>query len=416
MSHTADPSLSSFVPHPSTASGLPSLLPNESLILTIDSLEVRYTLPSTSTQLRTLISTSYLTSHNFCFTTSNNALKAIPLKSVVYEGKDSLESYTSFMGRNPKVKFIVRESEPVSIVKSGQQTSTCFLSVTDGLIILKTDLQKTVHEKLDLALFRKEWLNDVNSSNNKKKEEGFKASGAGIGGIIRRKKEKQSTASAQINAAFDGDLESLMRNAKNVLQLAEKCKAKMSREDCSDVDELSKMLEGMGVVGGVTKEEAGDDYMGMLAREINDWIVPKLKKMDSDKGKIPIMNITDLYVLYNRARGLDFISPSDLLSSLKGAERMFKGFRLKDFGGVKCVVGKSFREEVLCKRILDEVGEKGRNVYGLSKILGVNEVMGKCIVEELEVGEKVCRDEGVEGTKFFKNEFDRFCEEAGITM
>lgn len=32
------------------------------------------------------------------------------------------------------------------------------------------------------------------------------------------------------------------------------------------------------------------------------------------------------------------------------------------------------------------------------------------------MGGKVCRDEGVEGTKFFKNEFDRFCKEAGVTV
>ena len=45
-----------------------------------------------------------------------------------------------------------------------------------------------------------------------------------------------------------------MRNAKNVITLATKCKAKLSRENGGgEVDELSKMLEGMGIVGGVTK-------------------------------------------------------------------------------------------------------------------------------------------------------------------
>ncbi|GMH71687.1 hypothetical protein TrST_g1407 [Triparma strigata] len=357
---------------------------------------------------------AYLTSHFLVFTTGSDTLKSIPLKSIVYEGKESVEAYTSFMGRNPKVKFHVRKSDPVAIVKSGQHTSTSFLDVIDGVIVVKSDLQKTILEKLTQALERKEWKNDDSETSKKRPDEGFKASGAGIGGIIRRKKEKQSVASKQIDEAFDGDLESLMRNAKNVITLATKCKAKLSREDGGgEVDELSKMLEGMGIVGGVTKDSAGDNYTSQLAREINDWLIPTLHNK-SKTSSTPIINVTDVYVMYNRARGVDFISPKDLIMGLEHAEKMFKGFKRKDFMGVKCVVGKQFREDIVASKILNWVEESGKTVDFLSKNLGVNEVMGKCIVEEVEGGGKLVRDEGVEGTKFFKNEFDRFFEQAGI--
>ena len=58
--------------------------------------------------------------------------------------------------------------------------------------------------------------------------------------------------------------------------------------------------------------------------------------------------MTDVYVMYNRARGVDFISPKDLIMGLEHAEKMFKGFKRKDFMGVKCVVGKQFREVRAC--------------------------------------------------------------------
>ena len=101
--------LSTFPLHPSTPSGLPQLPSTHTLILTLPDSEIRFVppppAPASTKQIRIPLKTLWLTSRSLVFLPEGQQnLKHIPLSNIKPQ---TIETYTSFLGRNPKVKFQV---------------------------------------------------------------------------------------------------------------------------------------------------------------------------------------------------------------------------------------------------------------------------------------------------------------------
>lgn len=113
--------------------------------------------------------------------------------------------------------------------------------------------------------------------------------------------------------------------------------------------EVYALLEDLGITSPVTIEVAGAKaFHKEMAKEVADFLLtpppgrPSL--IDQHQG---MLLLTDLYCLFNRARGTALVSPDDLLRACELlAGLQVEGLRLRSFeSGVKAVQSKAHSEE-----------------------------------------------------------------------
>uniref|UniRef100_A0A3Q4H870 Vacuolar protein-sorting-associated protein 36 n=1 Tax=Neolamprologus brichardi TaxID=32507 RepID=A0A3Q4H870_NEOBR len=120
-----------------------------------------------------------------------------------------------------------------------------------------------------------------------------------------------------------------------------------------------------------------------------------------------MMALTEVYCLVNRARGMELLSPEDLVNACKMFESLKLPLRLRVFdSGVMVVQLQSHSEEEMIASALDNVSEKGSlTAEEFAKLLGLSVLLSK---ERLLLAEKMghlCRDDSVEGLRFYPNLF-----------
>jgi EAP30/Vps36 family. len=212
-----------------------------------------------------------------------------------------------------------------------------------------------------------------------------------------------------------------------------------------DTTELTGMLQGMGMITALTRESAEDKmFHELLARQICDFLSEN-KAFKTSLGGSGIMTLTDVYCLYNRARGANMISPEDLLEALEKMEGLGLGMKLREFdaSGVKVLQEIGFDDSVMAKKLMeymdrkeeeDEGGKSGDAGIVMSYFLSVSGSGGRkdtkndgrkmhvgvtsleaarilkisplLANEQLLAAERngyLCRDVTLEGTRFFRN-------------
>jgi len=75
----------------------------------------------------------------------------------------------------------------------------------------------------------------------------------------------------------------------------------------------------------VNKDVAGKNFHSQLAQEVEKFLSVIIDKFGGVIGMI------DLYCMYNRARGTDFISPEDLKLSCRKLNVSSKRFFIKEY-------------------------------------------------------------------------------------
>ncbi|TRY83177.1 hypothetical protein DNTS_020675 [Danionella cerebrum] len=111
-----------------------------------------------------------------------------------------------------------------------------------------------------------------------------------------------------------------------------------------------------------------------------------------------MMALTEVYCLVNRARGMELLSPEDLVNACKMFESLKLPLRLRVFdSGVMVVQLQSHSEEEMIASALDNVSDKGSlTAEEFAKLLGLSVLLAK---ERLLLAEKMghlCRDDSVE--------------------
>jgi len=219
--------------------------------------------------------------------------------------------------------------------------------------------------------------------------------------------------------------------------------------EVEDTTELTGMLQGMGMITALTRESAQDKlFHEMLARQICDFLSNN-KAFKMSRGGSGIMTLTDVYCLYNRARGANMISPDDLLEALGKMEGLGLGMKLREFdaSGVKVLQEVGFDDSVMAKKLMEymermEEEENGggksnsggimsyflsggggggeasasKSTGGKQFHVGVTSLEAARILkispllanEQLFAAERngyLCRDTTLEGTRFYRNLF-----------
>ncbi|KAI6650516.1 hypothetical protein LOD99_7567 [Oopsacas minuta] len=228
----------------------------------------------------------------------------------------------------------------------------------------------------------------------------------GISGIERKLEQKRQDAGRDINVAFK-DLKALMDKAQEMVSLINTFATRMEQSKGSVVEDetikLKSVLLSVGIDNPVTKSSHGSTtvYHQELARELSKFLVKLLP------GENGIITLADLYCRFNRARGLELVSPDDVFNACTLFERMGLPVRLKKFeSGVLCVLGASHSESEVVKRVGDLVMKhKCLSVQELSAYLHISVLLAQ---EHMLLAERVgalCRDDSVDGLKFYTNRF-----------
>ncbi|XP_045544806.1 vacuolar protein-sorting-associated protein 36 isoform X1 [Salmo salar] len=145
-----------------------------------------------------------------------------------------------------------------------------------------------------------------------------------------------------------------------------------------------------------------------LSRSIANKIKDKQGDITEDEERGGMMALTEVYCLVNRARGMELLSPEDLVNACKLFESLKLPLRLRVFdSGVMVVQLQSHSEEEMISSALDNVTDKGSlTAEEFAKLLGLSVLLSK---ERLLLAEKMghlCRDDSVEGLRFYPNLFN----------
>uniref|UniRef100_A0A665XCJ8 Vacuolar protein-sorting-associated protein 36 n=1 Tax=Echeneis naucrates TaxID=173247 RepID=A0A665XCJ8_ECHNA len=211
-----------------------------------------------------------------------------------------------------------------------------------------------------------------------------KTRAVGIVGIERKIEERRKETDKNISEAFE-DLSKLMVKAKEMVELsrsiANKIKDKQGDITEDETIRFKSYLLSMGIANPVTREThgSGTHYHMQLAKQLGDMLQAPL----------------------------ELLSPEDLVNACKMFESLKLPLRLRVFdSGVMVVQLQSHSEEEMIASALDNVSEKGSlTAEEFAKLLGLSVLLSK---ERLLLAEKMghlCRDDSVEGLRFYPNLF-----------
>ncbi|KAI8050857.1 vacuolar protein-sorting-associated protein 36-like protein [Syncephalis plumigaleata] len=144
---------------------------------------------------------------------------------------------------------------------------------------------------------------------------------------------------------------------------------------------------------------AGDSYYEELAREFAGFMIPVLNT------KSGMIALPDAYCLFNRARGVELVSPQDLRKACHLCDTMQLPIRVRQFSsGLLAVEPADQNDEAIASRILSEITEHGSvSSVELARSLEISPTLA---IEQLLIAEKlgsICREETVHTLRFYAN-------------
>ena len=218
--------------------------------------------------------------------------------------------------------------------------------------------QTEFHQQLTGCLDSKAWKVEPAVSRAPPKRE----IRAGITGIEKKINLKARQDNANISKAFE-DLDKLMEMAKPMVKLANSISTKI-REKQGEITEdetvqFKSYLLSLGVDDPITKDTAGSDkkYYQGLAREM--FLI--LDQPIQESGGM--ITLTDAFVRVNRARGLELVSPDDILMAAKSLKETSLPMRLHTFqSGVLVLMTSVHSEEEIRQDLMNQVEHVVRDV------------------------------------------------------
>lgn len=249
----------------------------------------------------------------------------------------------------------------------------------------------------------------------------------GIAGLESRGKELRKNNERVIGTAFS-DLEALMASAKEIIALAESFAAGNKSPD-SSTEENRLLLESATALSMVTTKSmlgsSGNSssslYLSELSRNVAEYLTDDTKGILKNEGGI--ISLTDLWAMFNRARGgVELISPNDLEKAARLWETLHLPVRLRQFKNGLLVVQrhdrtdektiaqilawmKDFHEQAPEEEVLWDWKLFGRGVTAMEAARRFGWSVGVA-AEELEMAEEkgaLWREEGVEGVRWWEN-------------
>ena len=302
--------------------------------------------------------------------------------------------------------------------------------------------EKIFHERLKNAMVQRKWLlqnappvPDAYQRSNPGTEGTFASSvverpqagrvrTVGIAGLERQDMEMRRKNEVVIGSAFE-DLETLMASAKEIIALAERFEKK-SEDGSTDANQLvAESAKALNMV--TTKNMLGSSanseslYLSEMSRNLAEYLTDDAQGTLRKEGGI--MSLVDLWAVFNRARGgVELISPLEFEKAARLWETLKLPIRLRQFKNGHLVVQQADRtDEKTIAQILSWLQELHSAppipcIHWDYKSFGCGVTAQEAAQrfgwsvgvasEELEIAEErgaLCREEGVEGLRFWEN-------------
>ena len=270
---------------------------------------------------------------------------------------------------------------------------------------------KDVLQHVDTAMRRKEWETETKLQKMEDSVAQKASDKVGVDAILSRSEARHKLAANVTSQAFAGDADTLMEEAAALIKIIEKYVSTLDHHDNSSNDgfsgdasednkRLTDMLQNMGMTAALRKADyKGQEnaYYAQLARQLADFLRPKLKNT--------MMTLTDVYCIYNRARGSNLISPEDLLQAVNQMEKLSLGLSHYKFpSGLRVLQDAALNQDKMADRLI-ELSANGITEVEASRHLHVSVLLAQ---EQLLAAERqgsLVRDETTESIRYFPNRF-----------
>lgn len=257
----------------------------------------------------------------------------------------------------------------------------------------------------------------------------------GIAGLEQRGAELRQNNQAVIGTAFE-DLEALMTSAKEVIQMAEQFARQSNGHAEGDSDARKLISDSASALGLVTTKDmlgsgssAEQLYVTELSRDLAEFLTDDRKGVLRKEGGI--MSLVDLWQVFNRTRnGIELVSPLDFEKAANLWDSLSLPVRLRRFkSGLLVVQERSRTDEKTISTLLSWL-RNGHDAshsedVELRRAFGTGvtaqeaaERFGWSVgvaTEELEMAEEIgalCRDQCLDGIRFWENHFVKFSLDA----
>uniref|UniRef100_M4C2B0 Vacuolar protein-sorting-associated protein 36 n=1 Tax=Hyaloperonospora arabidopsidis (strain Emoy2) TaxID=559515 RepID=M4C2B0_HYAAE len=302
---------------PLTAAGRPALFGNEVEIYSEEKIGLYdRTFKTPHTHGRCSVTT-----HRLFYMDENSSPPVAFFVPLEWIGRLTKEA--GFLQRSAKLRVDITTRPPSAA------TSFLKLSFKDGG-------RDDFYSPLAASLKRQAWKDTQSShlADRRLMKRYFNAADAGIAGIMRRQQEAQKETTELATTAFS-DLTNLMIKAKDMVGLIERYvdmqrATELAEEDETtsseaDMNKLSSLMLDMGIISPVTRANSGAAYYAQLARQLAEYL---RAHMPQNGG---IMTLSDIYCMFNRARGVELISPDDLYHAAVLQKKLNLGCSMRKF-------------------------------------------------------------------------------------
>ena len=170
--------------------------------------------------------------------------------------------------------------------------------------------------------------------------------------------------------------------------------------------QFKSYLLSLGISDPVTRDThgSGSKYYRELAKEIHGILAAPVKESGG------MMTLTDAFCRVNRARGLELVSPEDILNACKSFPSSIP-LELYTFPKTGVIAVRSTdpetgsKAEKATEEALKDRKEAGLTAEELARSSGISVVLAKERLLAAEEEGRACRDDTVEGLRFFPNLF-----------
>lgn len=266
------------------------------------------------------------------------------------------------------------------------------------------------HQALQKSLADQEWerLGVQPPQNQPPKRPGGKTIHTGILGIERAIQAKQEQTSHNISRAFE-DLKNLMDLAKDMVAISKsissKIKERSGEVSADDTTQFRSYLLSLGIDDPVTRETHGSamDYHHNLAREIAKALETPVKEAGG------VMLLSEVYCRINRARGLQLLSPEDVMNACQVMKQSNQSIHLHTFeSGVQVIQSVGLDQEKVMQdtvEALQRYETVGMSAGDLAKECGLPLLLAQERLLQAESCAEAVRDESSQGLRFYPNLF-----------
>ncbi|XP_014206177.1 vacuolar protein-sorting-associated protein 36 [Copidosoma floridanum] len=352
-----------------------------------------------------------LTSHRIIYRTPGDVAFAIHLHIIIFFEEENPGPL--FFTRSKKV--ILHMSEPQSGKLTGPMDNSNHnfikLSFKEGfdssfVTDLTNAITKRVWERAPLSVLPITSSQSQQARNTSKQPLPAIKPRTGIIGIERSIQEQQRVTDESISIAFQ-DLRKLMGMAKDMVAISKTISAKI-RERQGDITEdetvrFKSYLMSLGIDDPVTRDtyKSSNEYFRQLARQLAEILEEPIREVGG------MMALTDVYCRVNRARGLELLSPEDLLNACRQLAPLNLPIELRTFESGVIVIQSSFHnDEEIAEAVSQLIKDRGSvTATELAQSEGISVVLACERLLMTEKYGKACRDDSIEALRFYPNLF-----------